>query len=190
MSSTSKTFSALLPGDLPEDPAKRTLLAEIDASCRVPVLFFVVSGLLWLLAGTALALVASIKLHSPGFLGSWEFLTFGRVRPAHLNTVIYGFASQTGIGVTLWLMCRLCRVPFVAPGLATVAALFWNIGLAVGVVGILVGDSTSIEWMEMPRYATPILFVSYALVAVWAVMSRSASRTTLGSSAVWASTLR
>ena len=171
MSSPSKTFSALLPGDLPEDPAKRALLAEIDASCRVPVLFFVVSGLLWLLAGTVLALVASIKLHSPGFLASWEFLTFGRVRPAHLNTVIYGFASQTGIGVTLWLMCRLCRVPFVAPGLATVAALFWNIGLTVGVVGILAGDSTSIEWMEMPRYATPILFVSYALVAVWAVIT-------------------
>lgn len=171
MSSPSKTFSALLPGDLPEDPTKRALLAEIDASCRVPVLFFVVSGLLWLLAGTVLALVASMKLHTPGFLSSWEFLTFGRVRPAHLNTVIYGFASQTGIGVTLWLMCRLCRVPFVAPGLATVAALFWNIGLTVGVVGILVGDSTSIEWMEMPRYATPILFVSYALVAVWAVIT-------------------
>jgi len=160
-----------MPGDLPEDSSKRALLAEIDASCRVPVLFFVVSGLLWLLAGTALALVTSIKLHSPGFLASWEFLTFGRVRPAHLNTVIYGFASQTGIGVTLWLMCRLCRVPFVAPGLATVAALFWNIGLTVGVVGILMGDSTSIEWLEMPRYATPILFVSYALVAVWAVIT-------------------
>lgn len=171
MSLPSKTLSALLPGDLSEDPARRALLAEIDASCRVPVLFFVVSGLLWLLAGTALALIASIKLHSPGFLASWEFLTFGRVRPAHLNTVIYGFASQTGIAVTLWLMCRLCRVPFAAPGLATLAAVFWNIGLTVGVVGILVGDSTSIEWLEMPRYATPILFVSYALVAVWAIIT-------------------
>lgn len=171
MSAPSNTLSALLPGDVSDDSSKRALLAEIDASCRVPVLFFVISGLLWLLAGTALALIASIKLHTPGFLASWEFLTFGRVRPAHLNTVIYGFASQTGIGVTLWLMCRLCRVPFVAPGLATVAAFFWNIGLTVGVVGILIGDSTSIEWLELPRYSTPILFFSYALVAVWAIIT-------------------
>jgi len=144
MSAPSMSLSALMPGDVQAGDGRKALLAEIDASCRVPVLFFVCSGLAWLLLGTLLALVASIKLHSPAFLASWEFLTFGRVRPAHLNTVIYGWASQTGIGVTLWLMCRLCRVPFVAPGLATVAAVFWNIGLTVGTVGILAGDSTSI----------------------------------------------
>jgi cytochrome c oxidase cbb3-type subunit 1 len=170
MNAPSKTVAALLPGDVRVDE-RRALLAEIDASCRVPVLFFVVSGLLWLLLGTVLALVTSIKLHHPDFLTSWGFLTFGRVRPAHLNTVIYGWASQTGIGVTLWLMCRLCRVSFPAPGLATVAALFWNLGLTIGVVGILIGDSTAIEWLEMPRYATPILFFSYALIAVWAVIT-------------------
>ncbi len=170
MSSTN-TLKALMPGDVQSDPARRAMLAEIDASCRVPVLFFVVSGLMWLLLGTLLALVASIKLHNPEFLAAWEWLTFGRVRPAHLNTVIYGFASQTGIGVTLWLMCRLCRVPFPAPGLTTVAALFWNLGLTIGVVGILVGDSTAIEWLELPRYSTPILFFSYALVAVWSVIT-------------------
>lgn len=170
MSPTSSTVAALMPRDTATDREKRALLAEIDASCRVPVLFFVVSGLAWLLIGTLLALVASLKLHAPDFLASWEFLTFGRVRPAHLNTVIYGFASQTGIGVALWLMCRLCRVPFVAPGLTTVAAVFWNIGLTIGVAGILMGDSTSIEWLEMPKYATPILFFSYALIGVWAVI--------------------
>jgi cytochrome c oxidase cbb3-type subunit 1 len=171
MSAPSMSLSALMPGEVQAGDGRKALLAEIDASCRVPVLFFVCSGLAWLLLGTLLALVASIKLHSPGFLASWDFLTFGRVRPAHLNTVIYGWASQTGIGVALWLMCRLCRVSFVAPGLATVAAVFWNIGLTVGIVGILAGDSTSIEWLEMPRYATPILFFSYALVAVWAVIT-------------------
>ncbi|KAB2667635.1 MAG: hypothetical protein DVB31_07850 [Verrucomicrobia bacterium] len=171
MSAPAKPLSALMPGDVSDEHAKRALLAEIDASCRVPLLFFFVSALAWLLVGTALALVSSIKLHDPAFLAECPWLTFGRVRPAHLNAVIYGWASQTGIGVTLWLMCRLCRVPFVAPGLATVAALFWNLGLSVGIVGILAGDSTSIEWLELPRYATPILFFSYALIAVWGVIT-------------------
>ena len=62
----SQTLRALLPGDAGAEGAQKTALAEIDASCRVPVLFFFISGLAWLLAGTVLALVASIKLHTPG----------------------------------------------------------------------------------------------------------------------------
>jgi len=167
----SKSLQAILPGDLPDGPGRRAQLDEIDASCRVPVLFFFVSGLLWLLAGTAFALVASIKLHTPSFLAGQEWLTFGNVRTVHLNTVVYGFASQTAVGVAIWLMCRLCRVPLIAPGIVTLANIFYNIGLSVGVVGILAGDSTGIEWLEMPRYATPILFVSYALIAVWTLIT-------------------
>jgi cytochrome c oxidase cbb3-type subunit I len=101
-----KTLRALLPGDAGAEGGKKAALAEIDASCRVPVLFFFLSGLAWLLAGTVLALVASIKLHTPGFLAGWEWLTFANVRTAHLNTVVYGFASQISVGVTIWLMCR------------------------------------------------------------------------------------
>lgn len=39
--------------------------------------------------GSLLALVAWIKLHTPGFPDGVEWLTLGRVRPAHLNTMIY-----------------------------------------------------------------------------------------------------
>ena len=162
MSSTSatKSLQAILPGDVSKGSDAPPSLAEIDASCRVPVLSFFLSGLAWLLLGTAFALVASIKLHQPSFLAGQEWLTFGTVRTVHLNTVVFGFASQTAIGVSIWLMCRLCRVPLVAPGVVAVANLFYNLGLLIGVVGIFAGDSTGIEWLEMPRYATPILFAS------------------------------
>jgi len=36
----------------------------------------------------------------------------------------------------------------------------------LGVYGILRGDSTGFPWLEMPRYAFPILFCSYALIGV------------------------
>src|SRR5947207_2010739 len=98
---------ALSPSDQPFDPGRRALLAEVDASCRLPVMFFFASGLLWLMIGTVLALIASFKLNAPDFLTQSAWLTFGRIRPAHMNSVIYGFASQTAIGVTLWLMARL-----------------------------------------------------------------------------------
>src|SRR5262245_52085808 len=81
--------------------------ARIDDSTRVPVLFFFGSALFWLLAGTVLALGASIKMHAPGFLAEQDWLTFGRVRPAHVNTVVYGWGSLCGFGVLVWLMARL-----------------------------------------------------------------------------------
>lgn len=170
-SAQSMTVRAILPGQLDNEVTRKAQLAEIDASCRVPVLFFFISGLFWLLAGTLFALIASYKLHTPSFLSSWEFLTFGNIRTAHLNCVIYGFSSQIAVGVGIWLMCRLCKVALIAPGLITVANIFYNIGVTVGVGGILIGDSTSIEWLEMPRYATPIIFFSFALIAVWNIIT-------------------
>ncbi len=167
----SPVLPAVTPPDAGIAPEQRALFADIDRSCRGPVLFLFGNALLWLLAGTVLALIASIKLHAPGFLADAAWLTFGRVRPAHLNTVVYGFASQAAIGMAIWLMCRLSRVPLLQGGLVLAATVFWNIGVTVGVTGIFLGDSTGIEWLEMPAYASPILFISYGLVAFWAVLT-------------------
>lgn len=161
--------AAIQPASLA--PEQRALFADIDRSCRGPVLFLFANSILWLLAGTVLALLASIKLHYPEFLADSAWLTFGRVRPAHLNTVVFGFASQAAIGMSIWLMCRLSRVALLQGGIILLATIFWNIGVSVGVAGILLGHSTSIEWLEFPGYATPILFASYALVAVWAILT-------------------
>jgi cytochrome c oxidase cbb3-type subunit 1 len=144
---------------------------ELDNSCRSAVLFFFSGALIWLLIGTGLALVCSWKLHQPEFLANSPWLTFGRVRPAHLNAVIYGFALQAALGTALWLLCRLCRRPVMHQRLIILAALFWNLGVTIGVVGILAGDSTGIEWLEIPGYASPILFCAYVLIAAWAVIT-------------------
>jgi cytochrome c oxidase cbb3-type subunit I len=167
-SPTLKEAFSPAPGEGETDPP--ALLAEVDASCRVPLLFLFSSAMIWLLIGTALAMVTSFKLHMPELLTNSPWLTFGRVRPAHLNTMVFGFASQASLGVTVWLMCRLCRVPLIFPRVIILAGIFWNVGVTIGVYGVLAGDSTSIEWLEMPAYANPILFVSYALMGIWAVI--------------------
>jgi len=168
---SSSLFRALNPSDAGNTAESKATLAEIDGSCRRPVLFLFTNSLLWLLGGTVLALLASWKMHSPGFLADWPWLTFGRVRPAHLNAMIYGFSSQSAIGVAIWLLCRLGRVPFMQGGIVLAATVFWNLGVTVGIFAILSGNSTSIEWLEMPGYAAYILFIAYALIAVWAVIT-------------------
>lgn len=158
------------PAPTPSAQADALDRAAIDASCRVPVLLFFASANFWLFFGSIFALLASIKLTNPEFLTDSAWLTFGRVRPAHLNAVAYGWASPAAIGVAIWLMARLCRAPLRHARILIAAALLWNLGVAVGIGAILAGQSTSVEWLEFPSYAAILLFIGYAFVTVWALL--------------------
>jgi cytochrome c oxidase cbb3-type subunit 1 len=67
-------------------------------------------------------------------------------------------------------MARLCRVKLRHTTLLVSAALIWNVGVLLGTLGILAGYSRSIEWLEIPGFITPILFVAYSLIGVWGVV--------------------
>src|SRR5262252_3825325 len=144
--------------------------AYIDASTRVPVLMFYTSAIAWLVIGTVLAMVVSFKMHSPDLFGSISFLTWGRLRPAHMNIMVYGWGSMAGMGTAVWLMARLCRTTLRFPLLLAAGGAFWNLGVLIGVGAILLGDSTGFEWLEFPRYVAVILFIAYTLMASWAVL--------------------
>src|SRR5262249_62069060 len=87
--------------------------AYIDASTRVPVLMFYTSAIAWLILGTLLAGFVSWKLHSPDLLGGISFITWGRVRPAHMNVMVYGWASMAGSGSPRWVSGRRVRTRIV-----------------------------------------------------------------------------
>jgi len=110
---------------------KRLDTAQIDASCRGPLLLLFTSGMTWLVLGLLLALISSIKLHAPGFLANTAWLTLGRVRPAAMNAILYGFASQTGIGVLLWMICRLGGNRLAFPNTLSIATALWNLGVTL-----------------------------------------------------------
>ncbi len=156
--------------DVTGDDFDQVERALIDASTRVPVLMFYTSAIVWLLLGTLLALLNSFKLHMPDLLGGVSFLTWGRIHPAYMDTMLYGWASMAGVGTSIWLMARLSRTTLRHPLLLVAGAAFWNLGVLLGVGGILVGSSTGYEWLEFPNYAALVLFVAYSLVMSWAIL--------------------
>ena len=70
--------------------ADAELAAEIDSSCRWPVLVLLGKSMTWLVVGLVFALIGSIKLHGPGFLADISWLTLGRVQPVAMNALLYG----------------------------------------------------------------------------------------------------
>lgn len=139
---------------------------SIDQSTRTTVLLLFTAAVFWLLAGSVLGMLASLKMHWPGLMADWSWLTFGRVRPAHLNTMAYGWASQAGIGVMLWMTARLARTQLKFSRLCLAAAIIWNVAVLLGTIGILAGQSTSVEWLEFPPYVPPLLTAAFGLIMV------------------------
>ncbi len=151
--------------------------AEIDASARWPVTVFLVSGLLWLIAGGALQLAANIQLHTPTFLADCAWFTHGRLAPAAQNALVYGWGFNAAFAFGLWLMARLSATTLRHGGWLFVAAKFWNLGVTLGLAGILGGYSTSFELLEMPKHVALLLLGAYALIGVWAVTTFSIRNT-------------
>lgn len=149
---------------------ERVERALIDASTRVPVLMFYTSAMTWLMLGTLLGAFTSIRMHTPDWLANISWLTFGRIRPAHMNVMVYGWASMAGIGTAIWLMARLCKTTLRHPLLLVTGAAFWNGGVILGTLGILAGWSTGYQWLEFPPFAAIMLFIAYTLMLSWAVL--------------------
>ncbi len=127
--------------------------AKIDASCRVPLLALFGGAALWLIVGLVLALIASIKFHKPEFLADCSLLTYGHVQAAANDLILYGFAIPAALGVILWIFARLSRAELVLPLVPVVAANIWHVGVLIGTIGILAGNSTGFAWLEYPRLA-------------------------------------
>lgn len=148
----------------PEDLAIRL---RADASSRIVVLVLFSIAIGWLLVGSVFGEIASIKLHWPDVLTRQAWLTFGRVRTAHLHAVNYGWATSALIGISLWLLPRLIHTELKSPRVALVGGALFTLGVAVGIVGVLLGYNDGMEWLEANRYAAgPLLVVGGGLVAL------------------------
>ena len=153
-----------------------SLAPPVDASLRVPLLALFGGAALWLVVGSVLALIASIKFHAPDFLAGCPGLTYGHVQPAADDALLYGFCIPAGLGVVLWLFAHLGQAPLRGAFVPVVAANLWHLGVFIGLAAILLGDSTGFAWLEFPRAGSVVLFFAYLLLALWATMNFAARR--------------
>jgi cytochrome c oxidase cbb3-type subunit 1 len=146
------------------EPAKHC--SDVDHSLRHPVMFFFTAGSVWLAIALFFGIVASIKLYAPGFLGECSGIQYGRSFPAHINALIYGWGVQVALGVLIWLMARLAKRSCNHAITILVAGHFWNLAVALGMIGILLGYGTGKPWMEFPTFVWPVLLAAYAIIGI------------------------
>lgn len=152
------------------DPAQLEARELADRSTRRPVTAFLYSAIFWLVVGSVFGLVTSLKFHWPDLMSGQAWVTFGRLRPLHLDTVAYGWLSMAGVAVAIWLLPRLLKTPLRGEKYAMAGAAIWNVGMVAGTLALFNGWTDGLEWLEYPWQIDILFVIGGALAAVPLIM--------------------
>src|SRR2546426_8563157 len=123
-------------------------------------------GLFWLMFTPSIGVTISGLFNYPDYLGTSEYLTFGRLRPMHVNGVIFGAFSTLFIGLCYYLVPRLAGVRIWNGQWGHWLVWVWNLGLIAGMVSLLLGYNQGLEAGEFPLLIDIVIFVVVTILTV------------------------
>ncbi|MGH7462861.1 MAG: cbb3-type cytochrome c oxidase subunit I, partial [Longimicrobiales bacterium] len=102
------------------------------------------------------------------------FLSFGRLRPAHVNLMVFGWLSQAYAGAILHILPRLTRARLYSERLAHVNWWLWNGMIAGALVTLPLGLTQGREYAEMiwPLDCLFVLNMVLLAVNIWGSVAR------------------
>ena len=156
-----------------EGEAKQDPREAVDRSCRGPVLFLAFSAVAWLLVYSLFALLAGVKVHASGMMADSAWLTYGRIQPASQLALQFGFLVQLGLAVSAWILSHRGKTVLVDGGYLIFGGMLWNAGVTLGFLGILAGNASGLEGLQMPGKVLPLLFFGFALVGLSLVQTNN-----------------
>src|ERR1700758_1131730 len=117
-------------------------------------------GMFWLIVTPSVGVTISGLFNYPDYLGTNNLgLTFGRLRPVHVNGVIFGAFSALFIGECHYLVPRLCGVRVPWPQLGVPLAWLWNLGLLARLVGLPFGFTQGLGVGDFPFFSKVPFFI-------------------------------
>src|ERR1700730_7591899 len=75
---------------------------------RELILKYMAAASFWLVFAPTVGAIVAIKFNYYDFLGHISWLTWGRLRPVHVMGVVFGGFSTAVIGLTYYIVPRLC----------------------------------------------------------------------------------
>ncbi|AZB71636.1 cbb3-type cytochrome c oxidase subunit I [Synechococcus elongatus] len=123
-------------------------------------------ALVWMILGMCLGMIAAIKLTYPDFLGGTAPLGFGRVRPEHVNTILFGWIVGGEIGAALYILPRVCQRSLILGELASLSGWAYHIAVLLGLVSVSLGWTKGAEYEEWVRGINLAVVITVNLTAL------------------------
>ncbi|MHB8482976.1 MAG: cbb3-type cytochrome c oxidase subunit I [Nitrospiria bacterium] len=126
-------------------------------------------GVIWLTVFPLVGLMVSIKFHEPDFLGGISWLTFGRMRPVHVNGVIFGAFGTSFLGLAYYFIPRLCGVRMYKEEWGFWLLWIWNAFIFFGSISFLMGFNSGLEADEYEWPFNILRFFVLLLITIQAL---------------------
>jgi cytochrome c oxidase cbb3-type subunit I len=123
-------------------------MLEFTKKRESAALAFLTAGSVWFVIGTLYGLISAINLMAPEFFNNISWLVFGRTRPIHVNTVLYGFVTEILIGAGLYYTPALLRTRLWSEPLGWAGFFFWNLAVLSGPLTFSFGITQGREYTE------------------------------------------
>ncbi len=152
---------------------------------RELILKWLLWGLFWLMFTPSIGALAATLFNYPDYLGTSEYLTFGRLRPMHVNGVIFGAFSTLFIGLCYYLLPRLTGVKIWNGHWGHWLVWVWNLGLIAGMVSLALGYNQGLEAGEFSWPIDTVIFIVVTILTVQFLMTVAKRREPQLYVAVW-----
>jgi cytochrome c oxidase cbb3-type subunit 1 len=113
-------------------------IQEIQASNATSKGFCLTSAF-WMMVATFYGLLGATELIAPDLTENMGGIVFGRVRPTHINLVLFGFVTPGLLGAAFYFIPRLLRTRLFSEKLGVATVIAWNIALIASVASLAMG---------------------------------------------------
>jgi len=127
---------------------------------------FLVSSITYFFIVGIIALLIAAKFVWPQLLGTVSFLSYGRLRPLHVNGMLFGWLLAADMGLIYYLVPRLCGVRLWSEKLGIATAALWNVIILSAVVSLLLGINQGFEYAELPMPLDVLVVVAWIMFGV------------------------
>ena len=127
------------------------------------VKWFLLSSVAYFFIVGIIAIVIAAKFVWPEILGTVSILTYGRLRPLHVNGMLFGWLLACDMGLIYYLIPRLCGVKIYSEKLGMATAALWNVIVLGAVVSLLAGWNQGLEYAELPLPLDVLVVVAWLM---------------------------
>ena len=132
---------------------------------------FCLTSAFWMVVATSMGLLGATELIAPDLTENISWLVFGRVRPIHVNLVLFGFVTPGLLSAAFYYVPRMLRTELYSEKLGFITALAWNATLVFAVVSLALGYSQGREYAEMIWPVDIMVVLAFSLVFVNLIMT-------------------
>jgi cytochrome c oxidase cbb3-type subunit 1 len=128
--------------------------------------WFLISSISYFFIVGIVALIIAAKFVWPQLLGTIPMFGYGRLRPLHVNGMLFGWLLAADMGLIYYIAPRLCGVKLWSEKLGVATVVLWNVIILGAVVSLLMGWNQGFEYAELPLPLDVLVVVAWVMFGV------------------------